>query len=83
MTDPLIKLIDQRGNTIAENDDYPNDLQAIFASAGAFPLEQLDSAMMVWLMPGSYTVEVKGFGTGQGEVLIESYQLPTNYGAKG
>lgn len=82
LEDPLLKLFDASGAVLVENDDW-RGLESDFAAAGAFPLEKgsRDAAVIVWLMPGAYTVSVKGFGAGQGEVLIETYQLDSaNYG---
>ena len=84
LLDPLLKLFDKNGGLVAENDDW-SGLEEFFAQVGAFPLKKgsLDSAMMLYLSPGSYTLQVKGFGSGQGEVLLEVYQLPISSGGKG
>lgn len=74
LTDPLIKVFDSNGTLIAEQDNWQG-LEGLFAISGAFPLDKLDSAVLLWLSSGSYTVQVKGFGTGQGDVLIEAYRV--------
>jgi hypothetical protein len=85
LSDPYVKVFDKDGIVQSENDDWDAGLSEAFSQVGAFPLEKgsLDAAFLVWLTPGSYTAQVKGFGTGAGQVLIEIYQLPLNGGAKG
>ncbi|HEU0080754.1 MAG TPA: hypothetical protein VFQ72_01865 [Candidatus Paceibacterota bacterium] len=82
LADPSLKVRDQAGNSWGENDDWDSGYAETFAGVGAFPLDKgsLDSAFVAWLAPGSYTAQVKGFGTGAGRVLIEMYQLPVVYG---
>ncbi len=50
------------------------------SSVGAFALASgsLDSAMVLSLPPGSYTVEVSGSGSGTGVALAEVYELNTS-----
>jgi hypothetical protein len=53
------------------------DLAAAAVNAGAFPLAagSADSALLVNLAPGTYTVEVMSAGGGSGQALAEVYEL--------
>ncbi len=83
LEDPLVNVYSKDG-LLASNDDW-SDLEWAFQQVGAFPLKKgsFDSAVVVYLTPGSYTVSVKGFGSGTGEVLIEQYRLPMGISEKG
>lgn len=87
LEDPSLTVYGVNGERVQEgqNDDWNANMEWVFNVAGAFPLTKgsRDSVVMVWLRPGNYTAEVKGFGTGTGTVLIEQYQLPENFGGKG
>lgn len=52
-------------------------LKAAFAKAGAFAIPDLgnDSAVIVQLSPGGYTVQVSGVGSTTGNALVEIYDL--------
>lgn len=54
------------------------DIIAAGSVVGAFPLpaNSADSAALVELTPGDYTITVTGSGGGIGEVLVEVYLLP-------
>ncbi len=53
-------------------------LESAFLDSGAFPLasDSLDSALLVWLQPGEYTIVVSGVEGGSGVALVEAYELP-------
>jgi hypothetical protein len=65
--------------TVAANDNWGGtaELQAAFASAGAFnlPASSGDAAVLVRLPPGGYTVVVSGVGSTTGTALVEVYDL--------
>ncbi|MGH8020526.1 MAG: hypothetical protein ACREIA_20030, partial [Opitutaceae bacterium] len=65
------------GARVAENDDWPANLAAVFAEAGAFPLTEgsEDAALVVALAAGTYTVQLSGVSNQTGEGLIEIYDL--------
>lgn len=78
LSDPRISLYS--GSTpIEANDDWNGSpvLASTFARAGAFPLDPAsrDSALLVTLAPGSYTVHVNGGGAGTGVALVEVYAI--------
>jgi hypothetical protein len=82
LTDPQLLLY--RGSTvIASNDNWSerNDAAQIQASAAAvgafaFPAGSKDSALLINLMPGAYTVQVLGIGNSTGIGLVEVYEVP-------
>jgi hypothetical protein len=52
-------------------------LKTAFESSGAFAFdsESKDSAMLVWLNPGLYTVILRGVDGAQGIALVEVYEI--------
>ncbi|MES2695581.1 MAG: PQQ-binding-like beta-propeller repeat protein [Verrucomicrobiota bacterium] len=54
------------------------DLRAVARDVGAFPLieNSADSALLVTVGPGAYTVRVSGVGDTVGEALVEVYVVP-------
>jgi hypothetical protein len=61
-----------------ENDSDPARLESIAASVGAFalPSGSADSAMMVNLEAGAYTMQVSGVNNSTGIALAEIYEIP-------
>jgi hypothetical protein len=52
-------------------------LQAAFTQVGAFPfVDRQESAMIVTLNPGTYTLVVSGFENSSGIALVEAYEMP-------
>jgi hypothetical protein len=86
LADPYLAVFDTNGVKRGENNHWDPSLWWVFQAVGAFPLpwQSFDSAVIVWLEPGAYNVQVKGFGSGTGTALIEAYQLtPDMYGKGG
>jgi hypothetical protein len=88
LANPRIRLF-HNNEIIAENDDWSNgssasDLAAAFSRIGAFSLAagSTDSALLVTLPPGAYTVHIldasTGATTGQGVALAEIYDASSN-----
>lgn len=84
LANPQITLVDQNsGRTLKTNDDWfsSGDETSIIASAaqaaGAFPLANgsRDSAMIVMLPPGAYTVQLSGVGNTTGVGIVEVYDV--------
>lgn len=81
---PNPKLTLFQGQTpILEVDDWTDvaDVEALAATSAAvkaFALEEesVDAAMLVVLMPGSYTAHATGVGVLSGNVLVEVYEVP-------
>jgi hypothetical protein len=81
MNDPVLTVDDGNGGIIANDNwmDSPNVAALLSASTsvGAFDLESgsTDAAILVVLMPGSYTAIASGVGGTSGNVLIEVYEV--------
>ena len=77
LADPKVGVFTSTQTRIAENDTWDPSLAATFAAAGAFPLPAAskDSALVLSLAPGSYTLQVSGADGGTGEALVELYEL--------
>lgn len=82
LKDPVVSLFDQSGRLVAVNDDWgENDrlfpIGVFFERVGAFPLKTAsrDSALLVTVAAGAYTIQVLGKNAGSGTVLIELYDL--------
>ena len=79
LDDPVLELFDSGGGAVASNDDWPEGAQASqIQQSGIAPTDSLESAVLVTLSPGSYTAVVTGYGGGQGNGLIEAYEMDTN-----
>jgi CubicO group peptidase (beta-lactamase class C family) len=83
LADPTLTVYDNRGRVIADNDNWGSrgDSAAIANAAsqvGAFGLRagSSDSALLVTLPPGTYTVRATGAGGATGTALIEIYGVP-------
>lgn len=83
LTDPAIAILDSAGRQIAggANDNWESAgsaaLNAAFTQAGAFPLAagSRDSALVLDVQPGNYTIQVTGVSGATGAALVEVYDL--------
>ena len=77
LSDPRIELFGASGK-IYENDDWTSEIRSVVARVGAFtlPAGSKDSALLVSLAPGSYSVQVRGPAGVGGVVLVELYDVP-------
>ena len=79
LTDPQIKLFNQKGQQIQENDNWGGSeaLAAAFTKTGAFALQSdsKDAALLVSLPPGAYTAQVSGVTNATGIALVEVYEV--------
>jgi len=83
LADPAIAILDAAGRQIANgaNDNWEAGggtlLTAAFGQSGAFPFPagSRDSALLLDLMPGNYTIQVNGVGGATGTALVEVYDL--------
>jgi len=78
LADPKLEVYNTAGVKVTENDDWSASLAPVFASVGAFALDNgsKDAAVLIALPPGGYTAQVKGADGGTGEALIEVYEIP-------
>ena len=83
LTDPAIAVLDSAGRQIpgGANDNWETagaaTLRAAFTAAGAFPFAagSRDSALLLDLAPGNYTIQANGVGNTTGTALVEVYDL--------
>lgn len=82
LPDPKLSLIDRSGKVVATNDDwcdsdYLEDVIAAGTNAGAYAFKRssYDSALLIDLPPGLYTMHVVGLGDRPGIALLEVYDL--------
>ena len=76
LPDPFLRLHDPTGAVIASNDDWQQGTQgAEIQATGVAPSHSLEAAMIITLLPGSYTAVVNGYGGEQGIGLVEAYEL--------
>ena len=83
LTDPTMIVSNAAGQQVAINDDWGSaanltELRAATTAVGAFVLTEgsKDSALLVTLDPGSYTVQVSGSAGATGISLVEVYEVP-------
>ena len=79
IADPVLELHDSSGGVIATNNDWQAGGQlAEIQGSGMAPGNSAESALVVTLAPGNYTVVVSGVGGGQGIGLVEAYEFDGN-----
>jgi hypothetical protein len=83
LAQPVLQLNDSSGNVIATNIGWGTNtnsaqIAAAASSVGAFALEpgSADSAILITLQPGAYTMVVSGAGSTTGIALAEAYTVP-------
>ncbi len=83
LPNPSITVYDSKSRQLGTNtgwttDGWKGEIIVAQKLAGAFPLadNSTDSAMIIALDPGAYTLPVSGVGGTSGEVLVEVYVLP-------
>lgn len=75
LADPKAELHDANGAILAANDNW-EETQALDLQATALaPTHPRESAILVWLTPGAYTVVVHGHGGQTGIGLVEAYTV--------
>ncbi len=74
---PVLELHDSNGAILSTNDnwkDAPNSSE--IAASGLAPVDDRESAILIALVPGTYTAIVRGAGgAGTGVALLEAYLL--------
>jgi len=88
LKDPFIELHSSSGDILATSDDWIDDSWAsTIASYHLDPSNSRESAILATLNPGSYTVVVRSFDNGDGDLtgtaLVELYDLHTTGGRAG
>jgi len=75
LADPTLELHDGTGAIIDSNDNWRDTHQAEIAATGMAPPNDLESAILRTLPPGSYTVVVRDKNASTGVALVEAYDL--------
>lgn len=78
LADPVLTVYDSAQRVVGTNDNFAGSLAGTFAGTGAFPLLPggRDSAVVLALAAGGYTVQVSGVGNTTGNAMIEIYEVP-------
>ena len=83
LQNPTLELHDHTGRVIAFNDNWmnaPNRQEII--NSGLAPSNNLESAILMNLNPGSYTAIVRSFNIATGIGLVEAYDLDPTAGSR-
>ncbi|HEX7517856.1 MAG TPA: choice-of-anchor Q domain-containing protein [Chthoniobacterales bacterium] len=75
LQDPTLELHDGNGALIAANDNWRSDQEAEIIATTIPPSNDLESAIVRDLVPGSYTAIVRGKNNTTGVALVEVYGL--------
>ncbi|MGI8957854.1 MAG: DVUA0089 family protein [Chthoniobacterales bacterium] len=74
LADPVLELY-QDGALVTRNDNWKETQQDEIEASGLAPENDLESAIIVSLAPGAYTVILHGQNNGTGIGLVEAYDL--------
>jgi hypothetical protein len=74
LEDPVIQLFNSSNVNIGGNDDWKTDQQNV-ESTGLAPTNDRESALVITLNPGTYTVVMRGKDNGTGIGLVEVYDV--------
>ena len=75
LQDPVLEVFDVNGNLIATNDDWRTSQEAAIQATGLAPSNDNEAAVVGYLAPGAYTIQVSGKNNTTGVALVEVYQL--------
>jgi hypothetical protein len=82
LADPVLELHGPAGFTTIINDNWRASQEPELLATGLAPTNDLESAMLETLAPGSYTAIVSGKNNTSGVALIEVYDLSQAVGSK-
>ena len=74
LEDPVIQLYNSAGVNIAGNDDWKTNQPAVEAT-GLAPTNDRESAIVITLDPGTYTVVMRGKDNSSGIGVVETYDI--------
>ncbi len=82
LADPKLQIFDSNAQVLVQNDDWGGSaaVAAAASQVGAFPLNDpasKDAALLVTLLPGTYSAQVSGQGGTTGVALVEIYEVPS------
>ncbi|HEX8897416.1 MAG TPA: hypothetical protein VF751_01860, partial [Chthoniobacterales bacterium] len=75
MADPTLELRDASGSLVGSNDNWRSTQQTAILNTGVAPTRDAESAIVMSLLPGSYTAIVRGANGTTGVAAVEVYQL--------
>jgi phospholipase/lecithinase/hemolysin len=75
LSDPTLALYNHAGTLLATNDNWKDMQQAEIEATGIPPTNDLESAIVETLVPGSYTAVLRGKNGAIGIALVEGYDL--------
>jgi N-acetylneuraminic acid mutarotase len=73
--DPTLELRDGSGTLLASNDNWRTTQETEIIGTGIPPANDLESAIVQTLVPGSYTAIVSGLNNTTGIAVVEAYAL--------
>jgi hypothetical protein len=74
LADPVIQLFNSAGVNLASNDDWKTDQQNVQAT-GLQPTDDRESAIVIALDPGAYTVVLRGKNNGSGVGVVDMFDI--------
>lgn len=80
LANPILELHDSTGAVLTVNDNWKQTQEADIEATGLAPGFDLESAILVTLNAGSYTVVERGVAGGTGVGLVEIYDLAAGFG---
>jgi phospholipase/lecithinase/hemolysin len=75
LADPMLTIYDANNAVVAANDNWRDTQQSQIEASGLAPQNDLESAILVTLAPGTYTAIVNGKNGGTGNALVEVYDI--------
>jgi len=75
LADPTLAIVNSSNVLVASNDNWRNTQGAQIAASGFAPPNDLESAIIATLAPGSYSAVVSGKNGGIGIGLVDVYEL--------
>jgi pSer/pThr/pTyr-binding forkhead associated (FHA) protein len=91
LANPTLEIYDSNNVKIASNDDWKTtqvggiiagDQSTEINNSGVAPSNDLESAIIANLLPGSYTAVVRGFGNTTGTGVVDAYDLSASSPAR-
>lgn len=82
LSDPVLELHGSDGAAVAVNDNWRDTQEQEIAATGIPPADDLESAIVTTLTPGSYTAVVSGNNGATGVALVEVYDLQSTAASK-
>lgn len=75
LSDPMLRVYNASGQLVAENDNWRSTQEAAITATGLAPGDDRESAVVLSLEPGNYTMIVSGVGNTVGISLLEVYEV--------